>query len=169
MIGGGDWGADRLVADVMRAALAGTSVSIRNPAAVRPWQHVLNPLSGYLLLAQRLWAAPDPDAVFNFGPPQADERPVSSIVEGLAERWPGGIDVRSETEPQPHEAAVLGLDSTRARERLGWQPVVGLDAALQSIVEWYRAFAGGEDMRALTQGQIERFAAAPSDLIGGHH
>ncbi len=160
VIGGGDWGADRLVADVMNAALAGTSVSIRNPGATRPWQHVLNPLSGYLLLAQRLWMAADLDAAFNFGPPESDERPVASIVEGLAKRWPGGIDVRLNTEPQPHEAASLRLDSTRAREQLGWRPIVGLDDALQSIVDWYAALTAGEDMRATTRAQIETVCSA---------
>ena len=156
VVGGGDWGADRLLADVMSAALAGTSVSIRNPAAVRPWQHVLNPLSGYLMLAQRLWVDPDLEAAFNFGPPPGDERPVASIVGSLAEKWPGGIDVRQETEPQPHEAATLRLDSTRAHDRLGWRPIVGLDAALQSIVDWYMELAQGRDVRAVTLGQIER-------------
>ena len=162
VIGGGDWGADRLIADLMAAALAGTSVSIRNPSATRPWQHVLNPLSGYLLLAQRLHSAPDTDAEFNLGPPAGDERPVAEIVESLAGKWPGGIDVRQDTEPQPHEAATLRLDSTRARERLGWEPIVSLDAALQSIVDWYRAFQAGEDMRTVTQAQIERFAPSPA-------
>ncbi len=164
VIGGGDWGEDRLVPDIMRAALAGDEVRVRNPNSIRPWQHVLNPLSGYLVLAQAMWDSPEHAAGWNFGPPDDDARPVGWIVERLAELWPAELRSASDDGPHPHEARYLKLDSSRARGRLGWRPLVGLDAALLSIVEWYRALSEGSDMRAVTLGQIEAIqyaAAAP--------
>ena len=154
VIGGGDWGEDRLVPDIMRAALAGRSVPIRNPNSIRPWQHVLNPLGGYLLLAQRLWDSREVGAGFNFGPAEEDARPVGWLVRRLSELWPGGVDWVPDEGPHPHEARYLKLDSSLARGRLGWRPLVDLDAALQSIVDWYRALAEGQDMRDLTLGQV---------------
>ena len=155
VIGGGDWGEDRLVPDVMRAALAGEAAEIRNPNSIRPWQHVLSPLSGYLILAQRLWEAPADEPGWNFGPPERDARPVGWVVQRLAELWPGGIDWKLDDGPHPHEARYLKLDSSLARARLGWRPLVELEATLASIVDWYRALAEGRDMRELTLGQIE--------------
>ena len=164
VIGGGDWGEDRLVPDVMRAALAGEQVRVRNPNSIRPWQHVLNPLSGYLVLAQAMWDSPEHATGWNFGPPDDDARPVGWVVERLAELWPAELRSSLDDGPHPHEARYLKLDSSRARGRLGWRPLVGLDAALLSIVEWYRALSEGSDMRAVTLGQIEAIqyaAAAP--------
>ncbi len=154
VIGGGDWAEDRLVADVMQAALAGGQVGIRNPNSIRPWQHVLSPLSGYLVLAQALWDSAETEPAFNFGPPEEDARPVGWLVEQLAEMWPGGVRWTLDAGPHPHEARYLKLDSSLARTRLGWRPLVGLEDTLRSIVEWYRALAGGADMRAVTLGQI---------------
>ncbi len=154
VIGGGDWAEDRLVADVMQAALAGEEAAIRNPNSIRPWQHVLSPLSGYLVLAQALWASPETEPAFNFGPPEEDARPVGWLVERLAELWPGGVRWTLDDGPHPHEARYLKLDSSLARSRLGWSPLVGLEDTLGSIVEWYRALSGGADMRAVTLGQI---------------
>ncbi len=154
VIGGGDWGEDRLVPDVMRAALAGEEAPIRNPDAVRPWQHVLSPLSGYLVLAQALWEDASLEPAFNFGPAEEDARPVGAVVARLAELWPEGVRWRPDAGPHPHEARYLALDSSLARARLGWRPLVELDRSLQSIVEWYRALAAGEDMREVTIGQI---------------
>jgi CDP-glucose 4,6-dehydratase len=155
VIGGGDWGEDRLVPDIMRAALAGEQVRIRNPNSIRPWQHVLSPLSGYLVLAQALWESASVEPGFNFGPVEADARPVGSILERLAEMWPGGIDSTHDDGPHPHEARYLKLDSSLARARLGWRPLVDLESTLQSIVDWYRALAQGQDMREVTLGQIQ--------------
>jgi CDP-glucose 4,6-dehydratase len=164
VIGGGDWGEDRLVPDVMRAALEGQQALIRNPNSVRPWQHVLSPLSGYLVLAQALWSTPGLEPGFNFGPLDQDARPVGEIVAALASMWPDGVRWQLDGGPHPHEARYLKLDSSLARARLGWQPLVGLDRTLQSIVDWYQALASGDDIRAVTLGQIEAFqcAATPS-------
>ncbi len=162
VIGGGDWGEDRLVPDIMRAALAGERARIRNPNSIRPWQHVLSPLSGYLVLAQRLWESAALEPGINFGPAEQDARPVGWIVERLAELWPGGVGWEVDDGPHPHEARYLKLDSSLARAHLGWRPLVDLPTTLQSIVDWYRALAGEQDMRAVTLGQIEALHYAAS-------
>jgi CDP-glucose 4,6-dehydratase len=155
VIGGGDWGDDRLVPDIMRAALAGTEVRIRNPASVRPWQHVLNPLGGYLVLAQALWASQEHARAWNFGPADEDARPVSWVVQRICELWPGEVDYVLDNGANPPETQFLKLDSSRAREDLGWSPVVGLETALRATVAWYRRMRDGADMRAATLDQIE--------------
>lgn len=160
VIGGGDWGADRLVPDIMRAALAGEAVRVRNPNSIRPWQHVLNPLSGYLVLAQALCESEDFATGWNFGPADEDARPVGWIVERMAELWPEELRSELDEGPHPHEARYLKLDSSRARGRLGWRPPVDLDEALRSIVDWYQALRDGADMRAVTIAQIEAFSYA---------
>ena len=164
VIGGGDWGEDRLVPDIMRAALAGEQVRVRNPNSIRPWQHVLNPLSGYLLLAQSLWKQPELAEGWNFGPTDEDARPVGWIVERIAAQWPHDLDWTQDDGPHPHEARYLKLDSSKARAQLGWRPGLDLAATLDSIVDWYRRLREGADMRTVTQEQIEAFqyAAAPS-------
>jgi CDP-glucose 4,6-dehydratase len=160
VIGGGDWGAERLVPDLIRAASAGTPIAIRNPEAVRPWQHVLNPLSGYLLVAQELLAGAPVDAGWNFGPDQGDVRPVRFIADRLAELWPEPLEWELDPGPHPHEAHFLSLDSTRARERLGWRPRWALEQALASLAAWHLAARAGEDLRAVTLSQIEEFTNA---------
>jgi CDP-glucose 4,6-dehydratase len=160
VIGGGDWGEDRLVPDVMRAVLAGETLRVRNPTAVRPWQHVLNPLSGYLLLAQLLWDEPALAGGWNFGPSDDDAQPVGWIVEEIAERWAGEVRWEHDAGLHVHEAHWLKVDSSRARTRLGWRPRWNLDGGLDALVEWYAAYAGGADVTPLTLGQIERFASA---------
>jgi CDP-glucose 4,6-dehydratase len=155
VIGGGDWAADRLLPDIMRAVLAGEEVRVRNPNSIRPWQHVLNPLSGYLVLAQALWDSPQHAGGWNFGPPEEDARPVGWLVERMSELWPGELRWSLDEGPHPHEARYLKLDSSRARARLGWRPLVGLDAALSSVVDWYRGLGEEQDMRAVTLAQIE--------------
>jgi CDP-glucose 4,6-dehydratase len=157
VIGGGDWGEDRLVPDIVRAALAGERVRVRNPNAIRPWQHVINPLSGYLVLAQALWDSSEHAAGWNFGPADEDVRSVGWIVERMGELWPGELRWVRDEGPHPHEAHCLKLDSSRARARLGWRPLVGLEEALASVVEWYRELGEGADMRAVTMAQIEAF------------
>jgi CDP-glucose 4,6-dehydratase len=159
VIGGGDWGEDRLIPDVMRAALADAPVQIRNPGATRPWQHVLNPLSGYLALAERLWDDPSAATAWNFGPDEGDARPVGAIVDRLDELWPGGLRRQDDPGEHPHEARYLKVDSSRARARLGWAPRWGLEQALESIVEWYAALRDGADMRAVSLGQLDAFEA----------
>jgi CDP-glucose 4,6-dehydratase len=157
VIGGGDWGKDRLVPDIMRAALDGEEVRVRNPNSIRPWQHVLNPLSGYLVLAQALWNSPEHACGWNFGPPEEDVRPVGWIVERACALWPQELRSVLDEGPHPHEARYLKLDSSRARARLGWRPLVGLDAALEATVAWYGELRAGADMRSVTVGQIEAF------------
>lgn len=159
VIGGGDWAPERLIPDLVRAALHGETLHIRNPSAVRPWQHVISPLSGYLLLAQRLWDAPEYADGWNFGPADDEAQPVAWIVEQMRERWGGKPAWEADPGPHPHEAGYLKLDSSRARLRLGWRPVVSLNVALASIVDWYDALLAGADMRDVTLGQIVSLAA----------
>jgi CDP-glucose 4,6-dehydratase len=161
VIGGGDWGAERLLPDVMAAALEGRPVSLRAPDAVRPWQHVLNPLAGYLLLAERL-AGGDGAAAdgWNFGPAVEDAVPVRALVERLAVLWGSELPVAAQEGEHPHETATLRLDSTRARVRLGWRPEWGLDEGLQAIVDWYRAYEREADLRETTLAQIAAYQAA---------
>lgn len=156
VIGGGDWAADRLVPDLLRAFESGQPALIRRPQAVRPWQHVIEPLSGYLLLAQALLQQGQTVAEgWNFGPEDRDARPVGWIVEQLATLW--GPDARWTLQPDghPHEAHTLKLDISKAREGLNWRPRWGLQQALQRTVEWHKAWLGGADVRALCLQQIE--------------
>jgi CDP-glucose 4,6-dehydratase len=162
VIGGGDWGAERLVPDIMRAALAGEEVRVRNPSSIRPWQHVINPLSGYLVLAQALWEQPELAQGWNFGPTEEDARPVGWIVQRIAARWPQELRWVQDDGPHPHEANYLKLDSSKARARLGWRPGLELGETLESIVDWYSELRSGADMRAVTLGQIEAFQYAAS-------
>jgi CDP-glucose 4,6-dehydratase len=148
VIGGGDWARDRLVPDLAR----GGTVEIRHPDAVRPWQHVLSPLSGYLRVAEGLLAGEPVAEAWNFGPDPADERPVRWLVE----RWPLPLDVRAGT-PEPREAATLRVDSAKARARLSWQPVWDLATGLAAAADWYAAVAAGADARAVTLQQIDDF------------
>ena len=161
VIGGGDWARDRLVPDLMRAFAAGRRPQIRFPGAIRPWQHVLEPLTGYLLLAQRLWAG-DSDAAagWNFGPAQSDARPVSWIADRSSALWGAGAGWELTGEPQPHEATSLRLDCAKARERLGWRPIWSLDEGLGQTVAWYRALANAADMGDFTCDQIRTHRAA---------
>lgn len=159
VIGGGDWSRDRLVPDILAAIHDGQPVNIRNPGATRPWQHVLEPLCGYVTLAQRLADADGAQyaEAWNFGPPDADARPVQWIVEQMLARWGGdGRWVRN-AQPQPHEAHYLKLDCSKAHARLDWRPRWALSDALAAIVDWQRAYLKGDDMRQVTLAQIQRF------------
>ncbi|HWI08503.1 MAG TPA: CDP-glucose 4,6-dehydratase [Solirubrobacteraceae bacterium] len=160
VIGGGDWGEQRLIPDIMRGALDGAPIAVRNPEAVRPWQHVLNPLSGYLLLAQRLEGSAACQGGWNFGPALDDAQPVRTLADRLTELWPGDLRWQLDPGPHPHEARYLALDSTKAREQLGWRPTWDLDEALARIVAWYAALRDGADMQAVTLEQIAAFEAA---------
>ncbi|NIJ36043.1 CDP-glucose 4,6-dehydratase [Sphingopyxis panaciterrae] len=160
VIGGGDWADDRLVPDLIRALASGTAPLIRSPGSVRPWQHVLEALHGYLLLAERLFAGERAFADgWNFGPSDEDARPVSWIVERLQAAWGDCEAVRPDTGPRPHEASLLRLDSSKARTALGWRPVLPLDSALEWISDWHRAVAAGSNARAVTIDQIARYGA----------
>jgi CDP-glucose 4,6-dehydratase len=164
VIGGGDWAKDRLVPDIMRALAAGEPVALRNPQAIRPWQHVLEPLHGYILLAERLWHDKRCYAEgWNFGPEDSDSRPVSWIADALVQSWGGGSWMLSPGE-HPHEARSLKLDISKAKSKLGWAPRWDLATALERIVEWYRGFHAGQDMRALTLAQIAAYAAAGNTI-----
>lgn len=163
VIGGGDWAQDRLVPDMLRAITRGEPVMIRNPAAIRPWQHVLEPLSGYLLLAERLYSEGCAYAEgFNFGPHDTDAQPVEWLIERLCRSWGPGASWRLDGQPQPHEAHYLKLDCSKARGRLGWQPRWQLAQTIERIVEWHQAQQRGADMRAVTLAQIEAYQAQPA-------
>jgi CDP-glucose 4,6-dehydratase len=159
VIGGGDWAPDRLLADCMRAALAGAPLEVRAPDAIRPWQHVLCPLDGYLRVAERLWEDGH-GRPWNFGPEKADARPVGWLVERVRERWPGPLEIApAAAGAADGEAALLRLDSAQAREQLGWAPRWDLAAGLDATVAWYAGYRDGADMRALTLAQIAAFTA----------
>ena len=135
----------------------GAPVAVRNPHAIRPWQHVLNPLSGYLVLAQAIWASAEHASSWNFGPPEDEARPVGWLVERLAELWPGQLEWTVDDGPHPHEAHYLKLDSSLARARLGWRPLVPLEIALTETAAWYRELQAGADIRQVTLNQLELF------------
>lgn len=156
VIGGGDWSADRLVPDAIRAFSAGRTLEIRNPEAVRPWQHVLEPLAGYLLLAEALTADPARFARgWNFGPAPADMAKVRDVIDLLGRHWGVGEPWAVQPGDHPHESAMLTLDSSAAAEALGWRPRLALDRALALTAAWYRT----EDKRAITREQAEAFLA----------
>lgn len=160
VIGGGDWAEDRLIPDIIRAFLRDEAIMIRSPNSVRPWQHVLDPLAGYLLLIERMWDDKSGFAqAWNFGPSVNDARPVRWIVEQIIRMWGGRARMETDKSAQPHEAAMLSLDCSKARTRLGWLPGLGLETALQWTVEWYKCYQRGDDMRGLTEDQIGRFQA----------
>jgi CDP-glucose 4,6-dehydratase len=159
VIGGGDWGEDRLLPDVLRAVEAGKPLRVRNPHAVRPWQHVLNPLSGYLRLAEGLWRG-EAARAWNFGPREEDARTVSWIVQRLGTLWDGALSWETDSASNPPEAGHLALDSSDAERRLGWRPAWDLEHALELVVEWHRSQQRGEDMRRVSLEQIARFGEA---------
>lgn len=162
VIGGGDWAVDRLIPDFLRAIDACEPLKIRSPNAVRPWQHVLEPLSGYLALAEKLYESGAGYAdSWNFGPSDEDAKPVRWIVEMLCKRAPGARWLELD-EPKPHEAGLLKLDSSRARALLGWAPRWNLEAALVKTVEWHQAWRADQDMAATTSQQIQAYMANES-------
>jgi CDP-glucose 4,6-dehydratase len=160
VIGGGDWARDRLVPDVLAAFSRGEPVALRHPHAVRPWQHVLEPLRGYLTLSERLLGAESEAAqAWNFGPRDDDARSVGEVVAELARRW--GDDARTDVQAgdHPHEATWLKLDTSLARQRLSWRPRLDLGGALQLTVDWHRGWLAGADPRTLTLEQIASYEA----------
>lgn len=162
VIGGGDWGTEKLIPDLVRAFSQGEPALIRCPEATRPWQHALDALHGYMLLAERLWSDPSFADAWNFGPLDDDTQPVTWIVERMTELWGDGARWEHDSQPAPHEASLLQLDSHKARSRLGWTPQLNLQTALAWTVEWYKENHIGRDMRAVTLKQIEQY----KDLAG---
>jgi CDP-glucose 4,6-dehydratase len=157
VIGGGDWAEDRLVPDLVRAMLAGETPVIRSPSAVRPWQHVLDALSGYLLVGERLLDGDRQAAeAWNFGPSDDDTRPVGWIVDEMLRSW-GKEGWTSPDAPQPHEANLLKLDCSKARSELNWSPRLRLSQALAWIVEWHQSVADGADARAISTRQLKDY------------
>jgi CDP-glucose 4,6-dehydratase len=157
-IGGGDWTTDQLIPDLLRAFLGGQPCLIRNPSAIRPWQFVLEPLRGYLALAERLAEEPTRFASgWNFGPAEADAKPVSWIADELARLWGNRASWSLDSGSHPREAYSLKLDTSKSRACLDWYPALSLNQALGWIVEWYRAFQSGADLRSITSTQIERY------------
>jgi CDP-glucose 4,6-dehydratase len=159
VIGGGDWAEDRLVPDIMSAALAQRPVKIRNPNSVRPWQHVLEPLAGYMLLAEKLSNANYEFAEsWNFGPREDDAKTVLWISQRLAELWGEDISFKFDIKENPHEAHYLKLDCSKALARLGWRQRWDTDQALRAVIEWYKAYQSGQNTRELMLAQIQSYS-----------
>ena len=161
VIGGGDWSRDRLMPDAIKAFEANEPLMIRNPLATRPWQHVLEPLSGYLILAQALYENGGQFAsAWNFGPSDKDARSVQEVIELLIEQWGESSCWQKDGLEQPHEANLLKLDCSKARQQLGWLPRWELEVAIEKIVEWQKAFQSKNDMQALSLAQINQYMNA---------
>ncbi len=158
VIGGGDWADDRLIPDFIRAIIRDEKVKIRSPYAIRPWQHVLEPLSGYLLLCEKLFfAGPAFAEGWNFGPDDSDAKNVKWIITKICELWGNGAAYQIVSIPQPHEANYLKLDCSKAKAELGWLPKWNIEKTLKSIVDWNKAFLKNDDMRQVSIRQIEEY------------
>jgi CDP-glucose 4,6-dehydratase len=167
VVGGGDYAEDRLIPDLVKAARTRRETLIRNPGAVRPWQHVLEPLTGYLQLAEAL-AGPDGTQFaggWNFGPNSGSERTVGEVADAVCRLWEKGARWTRDARPQPHEATFLKLDSSKARQILRWSPVWGFDETMSRTLEWYGAAEKGRDMHALSLGQIAQYLQALPSAI----
>jgi CDP-glucose 4,6-dehydratase len=159
VIGGGDWATDRLIPDCVSAILKGEKIIIRNPEAIRPWQHVLEPLSGYLILAQKLYEeGPRYAEAWNFGPDDSGAKPVEWLVQRLCAKWGSGASYAIDKGRHPHEAHYLKLDCSKAKSELGWQPRWGLEKALESIVAWTQTYQQSLDLRKICVQQIEEYS-----------
>ena len=157
VIGGGDWADDRLIPDILRSFEKKEPIVVRNPKATRPWQHVLEPLSGYLILAQKLYRDQEKYAGgWNFGPNDNDAKPVDWILDKMISKWPNSsweLDASS----NPHEAGFLKLDISKAKSQLNWQPVWELSRTLDKIIAWHRSWLSQEDMQAASLAEIEEY------------
>jgi CDP-glucose 4,6-dehydratase len=160
VIGGGDWAEDRIVPDAMRSVAAGQPIAVRNPTATRPWQHVLEPLGGYLRLAEALATDPElPCEAFNFGPQLESNRPVRELVQTMLSHWPGEWIDQSDP-AAPHEAGLLHLQIDKAYHRLGWQPRWGYATTIERTVGWYRAVHGGASASECCLADLEAYQKA---------
>ena len=158
VIGGGDWAEDRLVPDALRAFNSGKPLVIRNPLAIRPWQHVLEPISGYLALAEKLYLEKDEFAeAWNFGPNEDDSWPVGEVVDFLVTEWPSYASWELQKGSQPHEAQLLKLDISKAKSRLNWKPLWNLEQSLKSIIDWNSAHINNKNMQEVTMDQINNY------------
>jgi CDP-glucose 4,6-dehydratase len=161
VIGGGDWSEDRLIPDLVRAIAAKQSLEIRSPNATRPWQHVLESLSGYLLLGQKLIERNQTcEGSWNFGPERSGNRAVADVLNGLQTHWPE-MHWHQTAVPQPHEANLLYLDSAKAHNQLGWQPVWNLDTTLEKTADWYRAFQSSQS--TISTQQLAQYVEAAQE------
>ena len=167
VIGGGDFAADRIVPDAFRAMAARRTLDVRHPGAVRPWQHVLEPLRGYLLLAERALSGSQVRDAYNFGPGPEGEHQVRDLLDRLGAAWnvPGSIGWRHDRSPQPKETKLLRLDTARARDDLGWQPILTFDEAVLWTAEWYRAFAERSAIAGFTREQADRYLGQCVKLV----
>lgn len=158
VIGGGDWADDRLIPDFIRAISKGEEVRIRSPYAIRPWQHVLEPLTGYLFLAAKLYTEGTSHAqAWNFGPDDSDAQNVEWITSTICELWGESASYAVDTNPQPHEANYLKLDCSKAKAELNWAPKWDIETTLRSIVDWNKAFLKGENIQQITIAQIDNY------------
>jgi CDP-glucose 4,6-dehydratase len=158
VIGGGDWGKDRLIPDIMKGVLNNEPIKIRNPNSTRPWQHILDPLNGYLILIEKLWASgTEFSEGWNFGPLKNEERSVKWIIEKIVEQWSKNIKFDIENNSNLHEENYLRLNCTKSHSRLGWKPKLNLEQGLEWIIEWYDQYEQNNNMREVTEGQINKF------------
>ena len=158
VIGGGDWAKDRLIPDIMKGILKNETIKIRNPNFIRHWQHVLDPLNGYMILAEKLWDEGEKFAEsWNFGPIEDNAKPVSWILEKFNEYWNKGIEWKIDNNEYNHENNFLKLDSSKSNTKLGWNSKIKLEVAIKLIVEWYTKFKNGENMREVSKEQIRYF------------
>ncbi|PEU76087.1 CDP-glucose 4,6-dehydratase [Bacillus cereus] len=157
VIGGGDWAEDRLFPDVIRAYLQDATLNIRNKHAIRPWQHVLDPLHGYTLLAEKLWKDAEYAAAWNFGPINEPNRTVHDVIQFIMKLWNQPLTILSPHTNTPYESPILTLDSTKAVNKLGWTPKLSTDHSIAWTVDWYKKYASGENMESFTRQQIDAF------------
>ncbi len=158
VIGGGDWSEDRLLPDVFRSLIFGDDLLIRNPNSVRPWQHTLEPLKGYMLLAEKLFEGNKELATgWNFGPEDEDSQSVGFILDEIEKLWDGEVNWKTADGKHPHETNLLKLDSTKAKTKLNWKPKLSLPEALKLTSDWYSCFGNNEDLTIITQQQIEYY------------
>ena len=158
VIGGGDWSEDRLIPDAIKAFESGNTLMIRNPLATRPWQHVLEPLSGYLILAQSLFQDGEKfSSAWNFGPKDTDNRSVQEVISTLCQQWGPDAKWQQDSSSQPHEAGLLKLDCSKASKQLRWEPKWNLETAIEKIIQWHKADLAKENMQALTLKQIDQY------------
>ncbi len=167
VIGGGDWSPDRLIPDCLRAVEKGASIQLRNPTAIRPWQHVLEPIRAYLILAEQLVEDPkDCSEAFNFGPFDNDVVSVQDIVKKISFRLPQALRFEIDRQQNPHESKLLKLDSSKAASKLGWRPLLDIDRAVELTLDWYSGHYAGKSPRDLTESQIEHYRKL-TDSMGG--